>query len=141
LIFAVAIACCASSACIAFDEERLIPIAGAGGSGTDAGPDDDSGAEDGGVCIPAQEICNGIDDDCDGEGDAVDRDALAFCEQRIVNARVSCAVEVNACVRIACDEGFLSCDGVNSNGCEVQAAMCPCRNCGDDAGADDDAGL
>jgi hypothetical protein len=138
----VVVACFAVSACVAFDDKRLMPIGGQGGGGSGGGPDDDAGRDDGGQCVPAPEVCNGFDDDCDGVGDGNDPDALAYCEDRIVHARVSCAVDVafTACVRIACDDGFLNCDGINGNGCEVEGAMCPCRNCEDDAGADDDAG-
>lgn len=36
-------------------------------------PADDSAADDSGGCVPTEEVCNGLDDDCDGE---IDEDLL-----------------------------------------------------------------
>ena len=41
------------------------------GPGTDAGPETDAGPMEDGGCVPATEVCNGLDDDCD---DSIDED-------------------------------------------------------------------
>lgn len=126
------------------------------GGGMDAGrldagrPDagasvDDGGREDvdaaacfenpdpGDVSCPevCPEVCNGKDDDCDGRTDEVP--AQASC--RLPNARAACAS--GFCALNACEDGFMSCDGLPQTGCEVDIAGDPanCGGCGNDCGA------
>jgi hypothetical protein len=100
---------------------------------------DSGAAEDGGmeVCVPQPEICNGLDDDCDGK---TDEETQAYCESVVVNAKTQC-VPYNggaACVKLgACLTGYDDCDGRPENGCEKP--YCDCNDCGD-AGEDTDAG-
>jgi hypothetical protein len=134
-----------TAACDAFDRGKLMPPMAAGGMG--GMPSDvDGGDADGGVCIPSSEICNGIDDDCDGIPDTQDMQADDYCEGLILNTEASCVSTGSngaVCVRLPtapCDIGFSNCDGLPSNGCEHPAAMCPCATC-EDAGSDDDSGV
>jgi hypothetical protein len=112
---------------------------------SDAGRDSgalDAGADDGGgeACVEQQEVCNAIDDDCDG---AIDEDTLEYCQSIIVNAETKCVpvstegMPQAACVQLRCLDGFDDCDGKPQNGCEKP--FCACNDCGD-AGEDTDAG-
>ena len=100
---------------------------GGGGGGTQVGPD---GGGDGGpaVCTPATELCNGVDDDCDGvvDGAAADVD----CEGRVVNSVTFCDRAV--CVPVKCNAGYAQCDGDPGNGCEPE---CECDDSCEDAGS------
>ena len=62
------------------------------------------------------EVCNNIDDNCDG---TVDEGALCF----LPNANSACVV--GACQVTSCNAGFLDCDGNPLNGCEVSGTVCP----------------
>jgi len=75
------------------------------------------------------EICNGADDDCDGE---VDEDTQAYCEELLPNSDAVCGT-IGRCLNLGCKDGFISCDGDPADGCEP---ICSCRPC-DDAGSDD----
>lgn len=89
---------------------------------------------DGGGCSPS-EICNGEDDDCDGEADEgfdLLRDPAncgrcgEACAVDPENAASVC--EAGSCV-LRCDPGFEDCDGDATNGCE--AALSKPGHCGD----------
>jgi hypothetical protein len=126
------------AACQVFDRDRLLPFSEGGQGGMGGGSGSDAGGEDSGVCVPKAETCNGVDEDCDGVDDLEDEDAREWCEPMVVNAEARCALSSAGilCARYRCDEGFISCDGDPSNGCEVQATTCePCADC--DAGDDD----
>jgi hypothetical protein len=140
----LALACgLALAACNSYDSMLLPPLAGgSGGSGGAGGMD--ASTEDAGdagnvpdgradACVSgAVEMCNRIDDDCDGE---IDDGANVVCEQTILHALTECvAVENSArCVLIDCRAGYDNCDGNPANGCEP---YCSCNAC-DDAGAED----
>ncbi len=63
------------------------------------------------ACQQHVELCNGEDDDCDG---IVDEDASDTCSSQ--HARERCVV--GACEIIACEFGFVDCDGKAADGCE-----------------------
>jgi hypothetical protein len=102
-------------------------------SGMPPGNHDSGGLEnDGGKpCVERDEICNGLDDDCDGK---TDEDTQKYCESVIQNAVTTCASQAMLCVKIACHEGFADCDGKPQNGCEKP--FCECNDC-PDAGSED----
>jgi len=61
------------------------------------------------------EVCNGIDDDCDG---VVDEGSLCSAP----NANSACIS--GSCWVTSCQPGFSDCDGNPANGCETAAASC-----------------
>ncbi len=111
--------------------------ADSGPSSADAAADavaDDAGAPpaDGCVVNPdddgscpwiCDEICDGADNDCDGETD--EDDAIASCQ--LSNAIAACAE--GECLISACTDLFGNCDGDDSNGCE--RPLNTLTNCGD----------
>lgn len=113
-------------ACDLYDE-RLIGVDVAqhpiDGSAADAASDAAADA-----CVESTEICNGVDDDCDG---TIDEGGQAYCETQVLHADTLCGDGI--CLKFDCDEGFINCDGEPSNGCEP---YCSCKPC-DDAGAED----
>ena len=116
--------------------------AGSGGSAGDGGgPNDDGGSEDGGGCLERRdELCNLLDDDCDGH---VDEDTEDVCAASFPNVAIAECVELRGearCVNRECQVGFVNCDGIPSNGCEP---FCMCNECPDEdagIGADLDGG-
>ena len=124
------------SACTPLSTDELEPIPAGTGSQVDSGRPDATpqggtggGAVDSEVpCVASDEICNGIDDDCD---QGVDEETEDYCSTIVVNARTACVTSDMRpqCVLIACFEGFDSCNGDPTDGCE-------CRE-----GSEDDAGL
>ena len=87
---------------------------------------------------PSPEICNGLDDDCDGQTDEgfnlqTDVNNCGFCGRvcQIPNATAACAN--GACVMASCHEGFADCDGQAANGCETRldgSFLTDPNNCG-----------
>jgi hypothetical protein len=65
---------------------------------------------------PSAEVCNGVDDNCDG---AVDNGATCS----LPNAQ-SAACLSPQCIVISCVTGFFNCDGNHANGCE---SVSPCQ--------------
>jgi hypothetical protein len=130
-------------ACDAYDPSLLPGPAGAnggsggaggmdssvGGTGEDGGPPEDGGD----ACVSsAVEVCNRVDDNCDGE---VDEGADVMCSQ-LMHAESECVPFGNSarCVMLGeCHEGYDRCDGDPANGCEP---YCSCNVC-DDAGTED----
>jgi len=133
-----------ATACFVVDEDLLAePVSEVVDDPDAAAPVDDSGTPDSGPgCVPEAEICNGVDDDCDGTADEAAA-ADANCESRIVNAVTFCDDGKGVCVPVKCNAGFAQCDGDPGNGCEPE---CQCDGVGcidptdSDAGAETDAG-
>ena len=84
---------------------------------------DDSRAD---VEPDASEICNGIDDDCDGSVDGRAADATCSFD------RAEAACVDGACAITACVAPFLDCDGLDSTGCELDGTRddFACGMCG-----------
>ena len=91
----------------------------------------DASKPDARVCVRANEICNGVDDDCDGMVDEMAAVQLD-CESRVVHADTVC--QSGYCLRISCLTGYYNCDGRPENGCESD---CPCGSSCTDGGHDD----
>ncbi len=102
----------------------------------DLGPDIDAGGDGGddvGPCVPADETCNGADDDCDGTVDngfdlQGDPENCGGCGEicDLANAVPHCTA--GACVVTECEQGWFDVDGVAANGCESEA----CEATGDE---------
>lgn len=139
--------------CHVYDAGKLEPQAGvtgggsgrggASGQGGDGADEDGGTAGDSGRCVERRsEICNLLDDDCDGD---TDEDTEELCAMSFPNVASAECVEIRRdnrrealCVQRDCKEGFFNCDGNPSNGCEP---YCMCHVCpDDDAGTDADAG-
>jgi alpha-tubulin suppressor-like RCC1 family protein len=100
-----------------------------GGFPTDDCDDTHAAAHPGGA-----EICDRLDDDCNGTiDDAPITDPLCAAP----NASAACARGTGACVLRACAGGFTDCDGEAANGCEtnLQTSADHCGQCGASCGA------
>jgi len=75
--------------------------------------------------VAGTEVCNGVDDDCDG---AVDGAAAVMACPARANAAATCTM--GAC-GYACAAGFGDCDGDAANGCETdtRSAVAHCGRC------------
>jgi len=142
--------CLAMGAAACIDLNVLLPPTdpnGDSGPRPDAAPDDGGNTGgtggDSGNCTPKAEVCNGVDDDCDGFDDEDDPDTQTYCEGIVVNTMTYCG-EVTSmwlCVPSPlCYDGFDSCDGEPSNGCEPECECNPCPDAGSDDGGAEDAG-
>lgn len=90
------------------------------------------------ACVPSSgpELCNHIDDDCDGK---LDEDTEAACAAVIANGKSSCVPfhDTASCVLLECLPGFENCDGNPANGCEP---FCSCHSCPEEDAGSEDAG-
>jgi hypothetical protein len=112
--------------------------AGAGGLGDAATVGGKPGDAATGACIAQPEVCNRVDDDCDGK---TDEDALSACEGVILNAESDCVPigKTATCVLLQCRSGYDDCDGNPANGCEPYCMCHDCDDSGSDAGSEPDA--
>lgn len=101
-------------------------------------------------CECVAELCNGADDDCDGEVDEdfnirSDPQNCGGCDLLCDPPNAAGACIEGTCGIASCDPGWGDCDGVRANGCETEiatatgCAVCvaagaveggPCGNCG-----------
>ncbi|HKU44926.1 MAG TPA: MopE-related protein [Polyangiales bacterium] len=106
---------------------------GEGGDGPDASFNPDASTGDAGPieCL-AIEICNGRDDDCDGNVDEgtdpasenidvkTDVDNCGACGKRCVLSNAFSKCESGTCAIDSCDPEYLDFDDMDSNGCEYR---------------------
>lgn len=84
----------------------------------------------GDACTPRTEVCNDLDDDCDGDVDEAEAVAID-CAMTVRNTESTC--QTGLCVKTGeCHTGYFNCDGLPQNGCE---ATCCGLECDEDAGA------
>ena len=82
------------------------------------------------ACVIAPEICNGVDDDCDGDVDEVAGDAEApLCA---LDAVAESACVGGRCEVVSCAESRDDCDGDAASGCEANLRDddASCGGCG-----------
>jgi len=126
---------CAEMGCrpIAVDPTELGTWTGTverdGGRPEDTGPPRDVGPE----C--SAEVCNGVDDDCDGDIDEgfdlqTDLTHCGACDNAcpVTPAHATPTCSAGGC-GLFCDGGFADCDGDGANGCE--ASLADPNTCGD----------
>ena len=89
---------------------------------------------------PGLDVCNMLDDDCDGTADQTfnlmtDPSNCGMCGRRctLPNAVSGCAT--GSCTFVACLPGFVNADGNTANGCEYMCTPSGAESCN---GADDD---
>lgn len=79
------------------------------------------------ACVPSLEVCNGVDDDCDGLMD--EGPASSLCDSR-PSSVVACT---EGLCRYSCSPGFLDCPGgTPEDGCETRIDADNCGSCGTD---------
>jgi hypothetical protein len=127
------LACVGLIGCAVYDDQLLQPRAGTSGQSTGGR----SGGGGGDPCVPSEELCNDVDDDCNGMIDD-ELPANNDCSTRY-HATVRCG-RAGFCVFVPsepmCYPGYYHCDGDPANGCESSTRCCE-PTCEDDAGSDD----
>jgi len=76
-----------------------------------------------GDTIPSQELCNTLDDDCDGLTDLDDEPADDLCPPVPNSAGAACTG--SGCVVAVCDGDFADVNGVYDDGCECTVSPTP----------------
>lgn len=93
----------------------------------------------------AEELCNRLDDNCNGDVDEtyeLDVDPLhcGRCDNACTAPNGTPACRLRQCVVDACDPGYANCDGVAANGCEASGdAVNACGGCAELGGAPGEA--
>jgi alpha-tubulin suppressor-like RCC1 family protein len=92
------------------------------GASCDGGADCDN--TESGVYPGADEICDGVDNDCDGEIDEgfdllTDAQNCGGCNAICAADEATSLCDDGVCVVSACSDGFADCDRAHANGCEV----------------------
>jgi hypothetical protein len=123
---------CGWVSCKVYDAGLITPDAPVSASDTGVATPDASLRIDAPMCVASTEVCNNLDDDCDGTVDEA-ASVQADCAMRVVHANSVC--QGGKCVYLReCYAGYFNCDGRPENGCE---ANCPCATgCVDAADAD-----
>ncbi len=89
--------------------------------------------ETGGPCTPSDEVCDGIDNDCDGKIDAEDEDLqlrllldpdnCGTCGTVCVAPNADLRCQAGECIIVACDPGFQNYNAVVEDGCEADCIV------------------
>ncbi len=126
------------------DEPRIgdvIPDAGtdaAMDSGSDVGADAtmDVGldATDSDACVASEEVCDGVDNDCDSRVDEGFGDSLencGICGRACEGRGAMWACVEGECAVLGCDVGFADCNANPADGCEADLSRpATCGGCG-----------
>ena len=115
--------------CPCFDGEQQDCYSGPGGTqdvgecvgGTQNCVNNDWGACQGEI-TPVSEVCNGLDDDCDGATDLADEPANVLCPP-VSNGTVDCVAAT--CVVAGCSPNWSDVNGNFGDGCECQSNPLP----------------
>ncbi len=125
---------------------------------TDLRPLPPVGADAGPSCVPEREICNGVDDDCDGlvDDDDPNIDRATFddpahcgaCGNPCVAPRAVFECRAATCVIVACEAGFGDYNADARDGCETDCVItaggreaCDARDNDCDGAVDEDYDL
>lgn len=98
-----------------------LPDGGLAGTGTEAGRTETGKLIPG--CLPSEEQCNGVDDDCDGTIDngidlASDPGNCGTCGFICSYPRARSACQAGKCTLLECSAGYVNLDNDPTNGCE-----------------------
>jgi hypothetical protein len=78
----------------------------------------------GDACVGGDELCNALDDDCDGK---IDEDANHDC---VASHSTGVCASAGECVLAACESGYLDCNERVQDGCEEHTERCANGNTG-----------